>query len=105
MKKLGRAAIVLRRKHFAMQRQLLDYWALAGHSFAGCSVTANGDESIHIRCLNETRRAISAKLEAARRLTSIGLVITQSFQPEKSDILEQSDTEKIISLAGSVPTF
>ena len=70
----------------------------AGHS----SVTANVFKFSCSRCLNETRRAIAAKLEAARSLTSIGLLLTQSFQP---DIVEKSDTDKIISLAGNVPTF
>ena len=109
-KELVRTALVLImwRKFLAGQKQLLDFMAISDHRFIGCSVTSRVDEFSHSRCLNDTSRAISAKLEVAIMLASIGKVLTKSalcFQPEESDIVEQSDAEKIISLAGSVPTF
>ena len=109
-KEFVKAALVLLmwRKFLARQKQLLDYMALSDHRFIGCSVTSRVDEFSHSRCLNDTSRAISAKLEVAIMLASIGQLLTQPglcFQPEESDIVEQSDAEKIISLAGSVPTF
>ena len=96
------------RKYLARQKQLQDYMALSDHRSIGCSsVTASVDEFSHSRCLNDTCKAITAKSEAERKLPSIGLLLTQLvlyYQSEECFSLE-SDTEKIISLAGSVPTF
>ena len=62
------------------------------------------DEFRHSRCLNDTYRAFSAKSEAAASIGHVLIQLAVSFQPEKCTSSE-SDTEKIISLAGSVPTF
>ena len=87
-KKFLRAALILLMwtKFLVRQKQLLDYLALPDHSCAGCLVTSSVDELSHSRCLNDTSRAISAKLEVARMLAYIGQVLTQlslCFQPEK----------------------
>ena len=93
-KELVSAALVMLiwRKFLARQKQLLEYLALPVHSFVGCAVVAKVDESMHSRCLNETRSAISAKLEAASQLSSAGLFLTNlvlNCQPDESCLVEK----------------
>ena len=75
-KELVRAALVMLmwREFLARQRHLL-----LCQSFVGCSVTVTpGVYAIsHCKCLNNTVRAISVKLDAANVLASVGLVFTQ----------------------------
>ena len=72
IKQLVRAAMVMLmwRKFFARKSQLLLYLALADYSLGGCSVTLCVDDNNHCKCLNNTSRATSVKLEAANLLTS-----------------------------------
>ena len=93
---LVRAALVLLMwtKFLARLKLLLVYLALSDHSFAGCSGTASMEEECsHGRCLNDTSRAISDKLEAASQLPSKGgLLFTQLVlcsTPEESYLAEK----------------
>ena len=80
-KELVRAALVMLAwiKFLARQRLLLHYLAIAYHICFGCSVTAIVEDISHGRCLNDTMRAMSAKLRAACMLSSVGLVSTSQF--------------------------
>ena len=80
-KELVRAALVMLAwiKFLARQRLLLQYLAIDDTILAGCSVTNIVEDISHGRCLNNTMRAMSAKLKAACMLPSVGLVSISQF--------------------------
>ena len=67
--------ILVWRKFLVRQRQQLHYLALTEHSSVELSVTVSVDDISYGRCLNDTSRAITAKLTAERLLLFVGLVL------------------------------
>ena len=68
--KLRKAAHVL-----VMWKKFLGMQVLASarhHAYTGCVVKLSEDKIISSKCLNETRRAVFVKLEAATLLASVG---------------------------------